>query len=365
MSLRLRRLRRLVQHVCFVVLMYGGRFGLRLGPALPCFSCPFVAGCGGHCYLMGLQGYIGFGLNAAALGSAWLLTSLGWLAVFIILTAVLGKAWCGWVCPFGLIQDWLTALRRRLGLRERRISPAAKKKLGLIKYGLVVYLAAVPPLITLGLLHEDFYLPFCNICPGKALLPLFAGETRYLAVNLNNQVTIAFSVALLTITGLTLTGMFFKERFFCLFCPMLALIHLLKPLTALRLIKKPGACVGCGNCRRACPMDIEEVRERLAPDVQTDECLDCGGCVEACPSNSALALKFMGRKLFASSRAYAAGFVSSLIYSVRCAPPFQGLTAFLFHRSFVPFVRGADSQRLSSEYADHETPGNHERILKK
>lgn len=303
-----RGLRWIVQHLSFLVLMYGGRFGLRLGPALPCFACPYVAGCGGHCYLMGLQGYIGFGMSTAALSLSWLLTSFGWLLVFILLVAVLGKTWCGWVCPFGLLSDWLTALRQKLGIRERQIAADTKNRLSLIKYGLLAYLAIVPLMVTTGLLHEDFYLPFCNICPGKSLLPLFAGETKYLALNLNNSVTFGFSLALLIITGGMLVGMFFKERFFCIFCPMLALIHLLKPLTALRLVKEPTACIGCGNCRRACPMDIEEVYlEKTSSDVQTDECLDCASCAESCPSNGALNLKFWRKKLFSSSRAYVSG----------------------------------------------------------
>jgi polyferredoxin len=303
--MRMGSLRLAAQHASFFVLMYGGRFGVRLGSALPCFSCPFVPGCGGFCYLMGLQGYIGFGMGAAMASGAGLLIALGWLAVFVLSVAALGKLWCGWICPFGLIHDWFTALRKRLGIRERSVSPVAMRRLGAVKYVLLALIAVIPLLTAARILHEDFYTPFCSVCPGKSILPLFAGETRYLALNFDNAVTLGFSVALLSVTGITLVGMFFKERFFCLFCPMLALIHILKPITALRLVKRPDACVGCGNCRRACPMDIEAVyKERKSSDVQGDACIDCARCTESCPSDNALELVFSRLRLFVSSRLY-------------------------------------------------------------
>lgn len=301
------RFRWIVQHVSFVALTYGGRFGLALGPALPCFSCPYVAGCGGYCYLMGLQTYIGFGLSAGPFTLEGL-RALGYFALFVILVALLGKAWCGWVCPFGLVQDWLAAFRKKLGLRESRISAVTMKRLGWVKYGLLVYLAVVPMMITAGLLHPDFTLPFCNICPAKALMPLFAGETKYLSLDTTNTITAVFSASLLVITGGMLVGMFFKDRFFCIFCPLLALINLLKPLNALRLVKTPQACIGCGTCRRACPMDIEKVyREKIKTGVQADDCLTCGRCVESCAADQALGLRWLGLKLVESSRRLALG----------------------------------------------------------
>jgi polyferredoxin len=305
--MKVRNARSAVQHLGFLVLMYGGRLGIRLGSAVPCFVCPFVPGCGGYCYLMGLQGYIGFGMSWGTVTGFGGLIALFWFGVFVFLVALFGKLWCGWVCPFGLIQDWMTALRRKLGVRERQIAPPLRRQLALIKYGLLVYIAAIPPLITMNLLSDSFYLPFCNICPGKSLLPLFAGETRYLALNFDNGVTLAFSLALLIITGIMLVGMFFKDRFFCVFCPLLALIHILKPITALKLFKAPEVCTGCGNCRRICPMDVEEVyRQRTSNDVQSDECLDCVRCAESCPADGAIGLRFLKFKLFLSSRAYTA-----------------------------------------------------------
>jgi polyferredoxin len=129
-----------------------------------------------------------------------------------------------------------------------------------------------------------------------------------LSLDLTNSVTAASSALLLIIAGVTLVGSFFKDRFFCIFCPLLAMIHLLKPLNALRLVKSPQSCHGCGSCRRVCPMNIEKVySEKTKRDVQAAECLNCGTCVEACASNRTLSLRWLGLKLVESSRRLALG----------------------------------------------------------
>jgi polyferredoxin len=257
---------------------------------------------------MGLQGYVGFGLTAGQLWGYQGLRALFWLVVFIVLASLLGRLWCGWVCPLGLVSDWLTSLRKRLGLSGLTFSPAARKALAAIRHVLLAYLALGPILITLGLLHPDFYLPFCQICPGKSLLPLFEGQTRYLTAELTNGVTASLSVALMAISGLSVAGMFLKERFFCYFCPMLAIFKLLAPLSAMRLVKTPEVCQGCATCRRACPMDIDDLwHERRPGPAKAGECLGCAGCLASCPSDGALSMRFLGRELTASSPAAARG----------------------------------------------------------
>jgi polyferredoxin len=250
---------------------------------------------------MGLQGYIGFGLAAGLAAGKEILVALGWFLLFCLLTVLLGKAWCGWICPFGLIQDWFSWARRKLGIRERSLSPGGKKILGSGKYIFLFLIVVLPPLITAKILPPDLYLPFCSICPGKLILPLFAGETQYLAVNLDNGVTFWVSLALITVTAATLVGIFFKDRMFCIFCPLLALIHVLRPLTLLKLNKEPHNCIGCGNCRRNCQMDVTVIDQNIS-QVQTVECVDCLKCLEACPSSGALSFKFLGRPIFTSSR---------------------------------------------------------------
>lgn len=310
-------LRLAIQHIGFLIFTYGGYLRISLGAYIPCLSCPFVYSCTGYCYLMALQRSLGLLLmplspafaspNAMAIVWSNLLNLFTGLAVFMLLVIILGKSWCGWLCPFGLLQDWLTRLRKFLGLRESEMLLRHKLKLSWIKYAVLLYLIVTPLMVSLGLLSTEFILAFCNICPAKAIMPLFGGDAQYLAVDTSSSIAAVFSILLLAITAGMLVGMFFKERFFCLFCPMIAMINLLKPFHLLKITKEPKACQGCGNCRRTCSMDNETIyRERIKNNVYDTDCMGCFKCTESCAANQSLAIKFGPFKIFSSSRRYAA-----------------------------------------------------------
>ena len=308
-------LRLLVQHIFFVIFTYGGYFRVSLGGNIPCLSCPFVYSCGGYCYLMLFQRALGTlfvplvtGGSAAASQVLTNLQNIGYgFLIFGLFVIVLGKTWCGWLCPFGVLQDWVTRLRKWMGIRESEIILRNKMRLSWLKYAVLAYTIIVPLIASTRIISNEFILAFCNICPAKALMPLFEGDTRYLAIDVSNTVSAVFSVLLLAITSGMLVGMFFKERFFCLFCPMLALNNLFKKLYLLRLIKDPKACHGCGSCRRTCAMDNETVyRERISSNVYDADCMACFKCTESCAADKTLSAKFGPFKLFSSTRRYAA-----------------------------------------------------------
>jgi hypothetical protein len=212
-------LRLIVQHAAFVVFTYGGSLRISLGTFIPCLSCPFVYSCTGYCYLFMFQRTMGtllmpfYGIYRSAdpWGDLWRNGSafLVGLAIFSLLVVLLGKAWCGWLCPFGVLQDWITRLRRALGIRESELALKHKHKLSSVKYWLLGYAAALPILASAGLLPADFILAFCNICPAKAIMPLFGGDSQYLALDLSTAAAFGFSAALLTVTAATLIGMFY------------------------------------------------------------------------------------------------------------------------------------------------------------
>ncbi|ABK98900.1 4Fe-4S binding protein [Pelobacter propionicus] len=306
--MNLTRSRLLVQSLSFGILTYGGRFGLNLGHALPCLSCPYVNGCGGHCFLMALQGsFWGVQASLSALAGPRGLETLRMLALFILLALQLSKLWCGWICPFGTLQDALTWVRSRLGIPEARWSWATSDRLRWVKYIFLLLLLAIPLMIANLGLHGDYGLPFCQICPAKPLMPLFTGDTAHLAIDTTNAITTAMTVLSLLLAGGFLAGMFFRERFFCIFCPMLALLGLVQRFGLVRFTKNVNACVGCGSCARSCPLEIRTVRAELVKrDVMSPECMACMTCADSCAHDGSLSFHWLKWRIFASSAVGAA-----------------------------------------------------------
>lgn len=300
-------IRLLIQNFMFVIWTYGGRFGLNLGYSIPCFTCPYVSGCAGDCYLMALQGQWGLSLYLPELLSYKGAKAIIYFLFFAILSILLSKLWCGWICPFGTLQDWISKLRKKLGIREVEFSWQMRERLKPVKYVLLALLLMIPLLITYAGLHSDFRLFFCQICPAKPIMPLFTGETKYLALDFTNNITLVFSSISIIVAAGTLIGCFFKDRFFCMFCPMLPLIQMFKKLSFIRFEKSVHTCNGCGNCQRMCPVDIKDVHlEKTEKNVMSEDCMLCMKCIEACPEDKTLTVKFLNCNIFSSSGKYVA-----------------------------------------------------------
>lgn len=299
------KLRLWVQAVSFVLLTYGGRIGIHLGYALPCFSCPFVGGCGGYCFLMLLQRVGIFGIGAFDKVFTYIgLKNMLWSVAFIVAALALSKLWCGWICPFGTVQDMLAGLRRGLGVRESELSPRVLDLLKPVKYIFLAVILLLPFLLTAKILGGDFSYFFCRICPARIIMPFFTLDNRTVWLDFSNYVNFLVSVTGILAAAVTVTGSFFKDRIFCLVCPMLPLIQICRKLSPWKFEKNAAYCSGCGNCSRVCPMDIRKVSDAVeSGNVMTDECLLCTRCVRSCPENEVLALKFFSRKLLVSSKA--------------------------------------------------------------
>lgn len=299
------RFRFWTQIFCFALLVYGGYLGLNLGNSLPTFACTYTEGRGGICYLYPLQRH---------LNSTWQ-SLLDWrgvilltgLATFVAWVIFLNKAWCGFVCPFGTLQDWISRLRNRLGVRYTSYRESTLRAIRPVKYLLLALLILIPlgianPILGVAL-PQDMSQFFCRICPARMITPLFSGDVSQLVVDFSTRTTTVLTGIGLAVTGIFFIGAFMRRRFFCLFCPMSAFLYLFKHIGLLRLHKKGELCTRCGNCLRVCDMQIRDIADNLHQEyIVREDCMMCLKCVAACPEPGALKASFLGMPVFNSTQ---------------------------------------------------------------
>jgi len=299
------RFRFYFQLIAFGVLVYGGYLAVNIGDQLPTFACVFSDKRGGSCYIMGFQHQMS--LAYARLFSGAGIGVLIGLGTFVIYFLIFNKTWCGFACPLGAIQDWLTMLRRTTGLQYSNYSAPVFKRLSTIKYILLGLLILIPmaignSLFGLPTLNHDFAVPFCMICPGRTFLPIFNGDISQLAIDFSSQTKMVLSGLGMGVTGLFLAGAFVKKRFFCLFCPMSALHYIFSRASILRLTKVGEKCTRCGNCYRVCDVGIRDIADDLDhKNIVKDDCMMCLKCVAACPEDGCLKASFLGLPLYEST----------------------------------------------------------------
>ncbi len=300
-NVNLRRFRFWLQIAFFILFVYGGYLAINLGNDLPTFACGFnQEGRGGVCFLLPLQHLLAGNWSRlfSYAGIAVLIAFLYFTLWFI----VLNKAWCGFACPLGTIQDWITSLRTKLGVRYSRYSQGQFKRLTVIKYVLLALTILIPLAIGGGLLSHSMGTPFCDICPGRMIIPLFTGDASQFTIDFSDKTTMVMTALGMLITGLFFAGSFVKKRFFCFFCPMSALHYLFSKPALLNLKKDGDKCTRCGDCYRVCDMEIEEIADDVEKTrIMQDDCIMCLKCVAACPEDKALKVTFLGMPVFEST----------------------------------------------------------------
>ena len=238
-------------------------------PGLNCYSCP---GAITSCPLGALQ-------NAFA--SSGKSAPYYMLGIILLYCVMFGRWICGWLCPFGLVQDLLHKIRTPK-VKKSRIT----KVLSVFKYILLVVFVVILPLIYV---LRDIPLPaFCKyICPegtfGGALGLLINPANDGFFSGLGPLFTWKFILMISFIVAAV-----FIYRVFCrFFCPLGAIYGLFNKIAIFGIKLEKKACVDCGKCVTACKLDIREVGDR--------ECIQCGDCIAVCPTQ---AITWKGSKIF-------------------------------------------------------------------
>ncbi len=220
-------------------------------PGLNCYACPYAVGA---CPIGSLQYFVGYGSYHFSIYVGGFLLLFG---------GILGRVVCGWLCPFGLLQDLLFKIR----------SPKLKffAPLRHLRWAALLGLVFLLPLLT----GSPSYCRY--LCPAGALeggvpFGLFSSQVR--------QIIGSMYFIKLGVLAFFLGASVVTFRFFCrTACPLGLIYGFFNRVSLLGLSCDSERCTQCGLCSKACPVD-------LAPEkgeYRRGECILCLKCRDACP----------------------------------------------------------------------------------
>lgn len=167
----------------------------------------------------------------------------------IIGPLLFGRGWCGYACWTGMVLDLL----------PYRVPTGPRKNWGYLRYILFfLSLLFVGGLFLLGAPGLEDVMFWCFII----------GNLIYYAA------------------GIGLALGLKDNRAFCKYlCPVTVFLKPMSYYALLRVKNDPKACVSCGKCKRACPMEVD-MTDNSRRRANGTECILCMACIEACPKGA-------------------------------------------------------------------------------
>ncbi|NLD19131.1 MAG: 4Fe-4S binding protein [Clostridiales bacterium] len=232
-------------------------------PGLNCYSCP-----GALCACP-------IGAMQATLGSSGHKSAFYVGGFLIIIGALMGRLVCGWLCPFGLVQDLL----HKISFVKKIRRLPGDRWLKWLRYLILALFVILLPLLVLDITGQGKPW-FCEyICPAGTLeagIPLVLLDKGLRSVI---GWLYVWKVALLAMIILLSVIVY---RPFCRYlCPLGAIYGLFNPISIYRYEIDSNKCVKCGQCQDTCKLNI-----KVYEKPNSLECIKCGNCKKVCPNGA-------------------------------------------------------------------------------
>jgi polyferredoxin len=201
-----------------------------------------------------------------------------WALVTIVSTIIFGRFFCGWVCPFGTLHNFVGFLGNRKKSPSQKIQLNKYRKAQCIKYIILILLlgmAAFPSIdatLQAGLLDP---IPLVTRSFNLLLLPILDKSVGFVSATARFYEGGWFILAIfLAVVLLNLV----IPRFYCRFiCPLGALFGIISRFAIWRIGKTQSECIDCKLCERSCEGGCEP-----AGKIRISECVLCFNCREDC-----------------------------------------------------------------------------------
>lgn len=174
---------------------------------------------------------------------------------FLLLTAVLGRVWCGWLCPQTVFNDLMEVVTRRFKSKNPSLVSSFIEHLSALNIATLI----------------AFILLCWFMSPGQVIAGL---------ANFHEHLVLLVAFSTLTVFGYL--NLIIVKRSFChSYCPYGRFQTALMDAGTLNLSfieETRDLCLRCNACVRTCPMGID-IRNGFQV-----ECIGCGRCIDACRS---------------------------------------------------------------------------------
>ncbi len=246
-------------------------------PGLNCYSCP---GSLGACPIGSLQ---------AVLGSPKFNMSFYVVGFFLFVGALLGRVVCGFLCPFGLVQD----LIYKIPFFKKRKNMPGHKVLVWLKYVMLVVMVIILPMFAVSAygISDPWFCKY--ICPSGTLF----GGVPLIAANEGLQQVLGglFIWKATVLVGILLWSLWIYRPFCKYLCPLGAIYGWFNPIALSKFQIEKDACIDCKKCKNVCPMDIP-----VYAKPNSAECIRCGKCIQSCPTECIQVSLLSGKKKVAA-----------------------------------------------------------------
>lgn len=241
----------------------------------------------------------------AVLGSRAFAFSTYVFGIILLFGALLGRAVCGFLCPFGFVQELLY----KIPFPKKIKTFKGDRGLRFLKYVLLALLVVIIPMATKA--NGDASPTFCKyVCPAGSLeagiyhvsrdrianneplvvknalpkgnmpiIQIAPGATAFSSPKMRVGFLFWWKISIL-IAVLLLSVIIYRP--FCKYlCPLGAIYGIMNPVALYRLNLDKNTCISCGLCKKSCNMGLDPVKELNHP-----ECVRCKDCVNRCPTGA-------------------------------------------------------------------------------
>lgn len=247
--------------------IYQGQIKKVCVPGLNCYSCP---GAVGSCPIGSLQN------SLSGMRFRFPYYVLGLLLFF---GALFGRLICGFLCPFGFLQDLLYQIPFYKKIKTWK----GDKQLRKLKYVILILFVVILPIMI------KMTPAFCKyICPSGTVSGILLAISDHNLVQMFGRL---FTWKVIVLAAIVISSIILARPFCKYLCPLGAIYAPFNKISVLQMSCDPSKCSGCGACSSVCDMCVDPVKDTCDP-----ECIRCGKCVSACPSG-ALRMGFCKRDI--------------------------------------------------------------------